>query len=105
VLRPILQGCPGAYEALLCASELATNALLHSDTREAGGTFTVRAEIRPGTSVTIEVEDCGGCWAEPRPHPAHGRGLGIVQQLTDDWGVRDNGKRRVVWRGLAGQLA
>jgi serine/threonine-protein kinase RsbW len=97
VLRPILEGCPAADEALLCASELATNALLHSDTREAGGTFTVRAEIRPRECVTIEVEDGGGCWAQPVPHPARGRGLDIVRSLTDDWGVRDIGKRRVVW--------
>lgn len=100
MLQPLLQGCPAADEAVLCASELATNALLHSETREAGGTFTVRAEIRPGESVTIEVEDDGGCWAEPRRHPSCGRGLDIVEALTDDWGVCDFGKRRVVWARL-----
>jgi len=100
MLHHMLQGCPAAHEVVLCASELATNALLHSDTREAGGTFTVRTEITSGESVTIEVEDDGGCWAEPRLHPAHGHGLDIVGALTDDWGIREIGKRRVVWARL-----
>lgn len=100
VLRGMLEGCPAAYEVLLCASELAANAVLHSDTRKAGGTFTVRVEIRPAESVTIVVEDEGGCWAEPSPHPAHGRGLGIVGVLADDWGIRGTEKGRAVWARL-----
>jgi hypothetical protein len=100
MLHRMLQGCPAAHEVVLCASELATNALLHSDTREAGGTFPGRAEITSGESVTIEVEDDGGCWAEPRLHPVHGHGLDIVGALTDDWGIREIGKRRVVWARL-----
>jgi anti-sigma regulatory factor (Ser/Thr protein kinase) len=47
-LRPLLVGCPIADEMILCASELAANAALHSNSRLPGGTFTVRAEISPG---------------------------------------------------------
>ena len=35
-LRSLLQGCPLADVILLCASELATNAVLHSHSRLAG---------------------------------------------------------------------
>jgi anti-sigma regulatory factor (Ser/Thr protein kinase) len=97
VLQPLLQGCPAAHEVVLCASELATNALLHSDTRQAGGTFTVRAQIRSGESVTLEVEDDGGWCADARPDPNCGRGLDIVEALADECGVCDYGRSRVVW--------
>ncbi len=61
-LRPILRGCPMTDDVILCASELAANAAIHSDSRLPGGTFTVRAKISPGDYVWIEVEDNGGPW-------------------------------------------
>ncbi len=68
-----LEGCPAADDAVLCVSELAANAVLHSDSRKAGGTFTVRAEVHPGDYLWVEVEDNGGRWhqhahADGRPH-------------------------------------
>ena len=51
---------------MLCVSELATNAVLHSASRNPGGTFTVRAAIFDD-HVRIEVEDNGGTWDE-HPH-------------------------------------
>ena len=59
-LRPLLRDCPMADEVILCASELAANAALHSRSRLPGGTFTVRARINPGDYAQIEVEDQGG---------------------------------------------
>ena len=47
-LRPLLRDCPVADDVILCASELAANAAVHSLSRLPGGTFTVRAEINPG---------------------------------------------------------
>src|SRR5215467_10151196 len=61
-LRPLLADCPMADDVILCASELAANAALHSNSRLPGGTFTVRAAIRPGHHVQIEVEDNSGPW-------------------------------------------
>src|ERR1700751_3233282 len=61
-LRPLLTGCPMADEIILCVSELAANAALHSNSRLPGGTFTVRAEVSPGHHVAIEIEDHGGSW-------------------------------------------
>jgi hypothetical protein len=73
-LRGLLDGCPMADDVILCASELAANAALHSNSRLPDGQFTVRAEIHPGEYVWIEVEDGGGPWIEPVPTPARATG-------------------------------
>ena len=44
----LLAGCPVADDVILCASELAANAALHSDPRMPGAHFTVHTEIYPG---------------------------------------------------------
>ena len=58
-LAGVLDGYPAADDALLCVSELATNAVLHSRSGRPGGCFTVRAARRAG-SVRVEVTDEGG---------------------------------------------
>ena len=68
-LRVLLGGCPMADDVILCASELATNATLHSRSGMQGGTFTVRASIDLGHSVQVEIEDRGGPWTSARPSP------------------------------------
>jgi serine/threonine-protein kinase RsbW len=100
-LRRLLDGCPVADDVILCVSELATNAAVHSNSRRSGGTFTVRAESCPGADVRIEVEDAGGPWVAPAPDPAHGRGLGIVRALADDWGITTTPAGRAVWARIA----
>ena len=64
-LAAMLAGCPAASDAVLCVSELATNAVLHSASRNPGGTFTVRAAVFDDC-VRIEVEDNGGAWTNTR---------------------------------------
>jgi anti-sigma regulatory factor (Ser/Thr protein kinase) len=59
-LRVLLDDCPIADDVILCASELATNAAIHSRSRLPGGTLTVRASVSPEYHVLIEVEDNGG---------------------------------------------
>jgi hypothetical protein len=94
-----LAGCPAADEMTLIASELASNAVLHSGSQRQF--FTVRAEVNPDY-VRVEVEDLGGSWrgrhSDGRPH-----GLDVVEAFTgpDGWGVEtttDGG--RVVWARL-----
>ena len=59
-----LAGCPAADDLVLIASELAGNAVLHSQSR--GEFFTVRCQAHPG-HVRVEVEDLGGPWRTRRP--------------------------------------
>jgi anti-sigma regulatory factor (Ser/Thr protein kinase) len=94
-----LAGCPAADDAVLIASELAANAILHSQSRT--GRFTVRAELHPD-HVRIEAEDRGGPWRRRQPD-GRPHGLDVVQALTglDGWGVEttiDGG--RIVWARL-----
>jgi serine/threonine-protein kinase RsbW len=97
-LRRGLGGCPVADDVILCVSELAANAVLHSNSRRPGGTYTVRAEGRPGASIRIEVEDDGGPWIrKPVPDSASGRGLDIIGVLAAEWGVTSSPAGRAVW--------
>jgi anti-sigma regulatory factor (Ser/Thr protein kinase) len=79
----------------LMVSELATNACKHANTD-----FVVTIE-QVGRQIRIEVTDGGS--GEPRPRtPAHdelsGRGLRIVEALSDDWGVIPaEGAGKTVW--------
>ena len=81
-LADILDGSPMTDDALLCLSELATNAAVHSRSREPGGQFRVRVE-RHDSHVRVEVSDQGGPWEPTSPHDGqNGRGLLVVTQLA-----------------------
>src|SRR5215467_5648485 len=95
--RGLLAGCPAADEVILCLSELATNAVLHSSSRRPGGTFTVRIGSRPGADIRLEVEDDGGPWLASAPDPGSGRGLDIIGALAAEWGVATSPAGRTVW--------
>jgi anti-sigma regulatory factor (Ser/Thr protein kinase) len=76
-------------EAVLLASELCTNALLHTASGH-GGTFEVAICSR-SFSVRVEVRDGGAAQAPRVRRPADscaedGRGLGLVELLADRWG-------------------
>jgi serine/threonine-protein kinase RsbW len=90
-------GCPMAYDAVIVGSELATNAITHSDSRKPGGQFIVLAEAYEGDYLWIEVEDQGGPWIERDPTDEHGRGLLVVAALSSDWGIEGDSLARVVW--------
>ena len=85
---------PVADDVILIASELATNAVLHSKSRDE--IFAVACEVYP-RCVRIEVADLGGQWhdhePDDRPH-----GLEIVTTLATRWGIRPGTAGiRVVW--------
>ena len=96
-LTRILGGA-AADEAALCLSELATNAIQHSNSARLGGTFTVRITLTPGRA-RIEVHDQGGPWTPGRDGDGQsGRGLLVVGQLATAWGISGDGvSARVVW--------
>ena len=85
-LAGILEGCPAAGDAILCLSELATNAAVHSRSGEPGGLFRVRVQ-RHGDYIRVEVSDQGGPWAPATARDEeNGRGLLVVAQLARSWG-------------------
>jgi anti-sigma regulatory factor (Ser/Thr protein kinase) len=84
-IAAVLAACPAAGDAVLCVSELATNAVLHSASRNPGGTFTVRAAMFDD-HVRVEVEDNGGRWEERPHHDNRPHGLDIVRELAADCG-------------------
>jgi serine/threonine-protein kinase RsbW len=99
--RPLLTDCPAGDEVLLCISELAANAVLHSDSREPGGKFTVRTRIQPGIWVQVEVDDSGGAWSGLPDEAGRAHGLDIVRALAAESGVRVNPAGRTVWAQLS----
>ena len=96
-LRPLLTGCPMADGIILCASELAANAALHSNSGLPGGTFTVRTQISPGHNVRIEVEDNGGSWTPAITNSAGHHGLDMVRTLATGWGTEGGHATRTTW--------
>jgi DNA-binding XRE family transcriptional regulator len=96
-LRLLLHDCAIADDAILCASELAANAALHSNSRLPGGHFTVRATFCLCGRVRIEVEDEGGHWINAARAPSLGRGLDIVHILAVAWGINGDYRARTFW--------
>ncbi len=96
-LRELLDGCRIADDIILCASELVTNAVLHSNSGSTGGVFTVRAVLRPGDHVHIEVEDNGGSWSAKPRDTSRGHGLDIIRVLASNWGIVGDQSSRTIW--------
>lgn len=80
--------------AVLVASELVTNAILHTAN---GGTLDL---IISPTQLRLEVSDGSHTAPVERAHgPSDvcGRGLPIVSRLSDDWGVRRSPSGKTIW--------
>jgi anti-sigma regulatory factor (Ser/Thr protein kinase) len=92
----VLAGCPVLDELLLICSELASNAVQHSDSARPGGQFTVRAEVREGDYAWIEVEDQGGRWVRTDRSDERGRGLVVVDGVAAYWDIRGDDTGRAV---------
>ena len=87
-----------AANAALCVSEVATNAVIHSNSRRVGGQFTVSAERYGDSHLRIEVKDQGGRWIERAKAEGQHLGLLIVSQLASAWGIEGDGyQHRTVW--------
>jgi len=59
-LAKVVAGCPISDDLVLLASELSTNAILHSRSGHPDRTFTVRVTLYPGDYAWGEVIDHGG---------------------------------------------
>lgn len=85
-----------AWDAAMVTSELTSNAALHA----AGGSVTVRVLARVDGSARLEVSDGFSRLPQQRNHSSTsttGRGLRIVGELSDDWGIADGLSGKTVW--------
>lgn len=94
-----IDGCPVADDVMLLASEVSTNAVVHTASGK-GGTFTV--VVYPGDSaVLVEVHDGGSDHIPdarlPNVPGESGLGLSLVDRLATRWGYIGNRDGRVVW--------
>ena len=98
-LESSLTDSPLAADAVLCLSEVATNSVLHSNSRCEGGRFTVNVERYAEGHVRVEIEDQGGPWIQrAKPEGQQSLGLQIVDQLAREWGIKDTSdSTRTVW--------
>ncbi|MFD8963570.1 SpoIIE family protein phosphatase [Streptomyces sp. NPDC059568] len=86
-----------ADEIELAADELITNALMHTDN---GAVVTVRVLSGAERRLRAEVEDCSSVLPHRRDageSSVSGRGLLLVDQLSDAWGVESRGSGKCVW--------
>ncbi len=97
VLAGWLGRCPWADEAILIASEFATNSVLHSASRHAGG-FILRAEV-DRDRLRIVVEDAGGPWRDEARDDGRPHGFDVVAAIAGagNWGVDGDARGRVAW--------
>jgi len=95
-----LGGCPQADEAILVASEFASNSVLYSASRD-GGAFTLRAEVHPDC-LRIEVEDGGGPWRDGLRDDGRPHGFDVVTAIAGagNWAIDGDGGGRVAWARL-----
>ena len=80
--------------ALLCASELVTNAIEHAHppagVRVAVGHLRIRIEVDDSSELLPHVGD-------PAPTSIRGRGLLIVRRCSDRWGIVRRPGGKTVW--------
>lgn len=81
--------------AELLVSELVTNAVVH-----AGTSFELVVCLRGGTTLRVEVVDGSAQHPTARRHSltaGTGRGLHLLDELADRWGVAVGSKGKTVW--------
>ena len=93
-------GHPRLDDALLALTELVNNAVLHGGLGPGENlTITVRPE-QNGLRLTVRHVGVLFDVGELMPHsrdPGASRGLAIVEQIADGWGVEGNGSEVTAW--------
>lgn len=95
-----LAGCPARDRLLTCVSELAANAIEHTESG-AGGEFSVAVAWPRKGAAFVAVMDAGGpgkpAVEEVNDAAESGRGLALVAAYSSRWGYRDTAHGRTVW--------
>jgi len=97
----LLGDVPGVETVELVVSELAGNAILHSDSGCPDGSFTLHLKALNDRWL-VRVDDAGGM-KEPRVRSVDsdvdesGRGLALVAAVSLEWGVVGGRDARAVW--------
>jgi anti-sigma regulatory factor (Ser/Thr protein kinase) len=95
-LRPLVRNDLVEVAALL-TTELATNSLLHAQSA-----VDVEVQVSP-REVRVEVSDTHPTVpkaSRPDAHSTYGRGLLLVESLSDHWGVAPHAAGKGVWFSL-----
>lgn len=108
VTRALGDGYACAQTAVLLTSEIVTSSLRHSNSRRDGGTITITLIAVPGR-IRAEVIDDGSETIPALRSPAHpsselpenGRGLQMIQMLSDRWSYYRDTAGTVTWFELA----
>jgi anti-sigma regulatory factor (Ser/Thr protein kinase) len=98
-LEGLIADSPLAADAVLCLSEVATNSIIHSNSRYQGGRISVSVERYNDDHIRVEVKDQGGPWIQrAKPEGQLSLGLRIVSELASEWGIKDaSDSTRTVW--------
>lgn len=89
-----LDGWVDEDDLKLVATELSTNAVVHAGSPE---TITIRYL---GDKIRVEVDDRSPAIPRPREanlHAEGGRGMRLVESLSESWGVDPSGNGKRVW--------
>jgi anti-sigma regulatory factor (Ser/Thr protein kinase) len=104
VAKALGETSPLADVAVLLTSELVTNAVLHSRSRDAGGMVALMVIEMPG-GIRVEVADGGAEHSIPVVKSdvfrSDGHGLFLVQALADHWGYFRDEAGTTVWFWLS----
>ena len=103
-IEDLLPQCDPLADLVLLASELCTNAILHTRSGKPVGRFTVDVEWAP-QAARVVIGDQGSPTApaitaktqDATLADEHGRGLWLVDELADDWGTATHLGHRWVW--------
>ncbi|MFF5023827.1 ATP-binding protein [Streptomyces collinus] len=98
--RDILRGSPLAEDAELIVSELSANAILHTASGQAYGSFHLAVAVSAQV-VALSVTDDGGAGTAPQvehrdQEAEHGRGLGMVSAIAHRVVVHDSDQGHTV---------
>jgi serine/threonine-protein kinase RsbW len=109
-IEDLLPDCDVLADLLLLASELCTNAIAHTWSGWAGGRFSVSVEWAPvvarlviGDQGSAAAPAMGARTGDTDWTAESGRGLRLVNELADDWGMASHAGRRWVWADLKWQ--